>query len=81
MFYTNGGVPNHLDLFGGFYIDLDDDTLTRGQAASLLRLMLPYSTPPVLSLVMAMCVIMLLSNKDLYSKIMRYFYCYLILWY
>lgn len=73
MFYTNGGVPNHLDLFGGFYIDLDDDTLTRGQAASLLRLMLPYSTPPVLSLVMAMCVIMLLSNKDLYSKIMRYF--------
>ena len=73
MFYTNGGVPNHLDLFGGFYIDLDDDTLTRGQAASLLRLMLPYSTPPILSLVMAMCVIMLLSNKDLYSKIMRYF--------
>jgi hypothetical protein len=35
--------------------------------------MLPYATPPVLSVAMAMCVILLITNKNLYNSISRYF--------
>ena len=72
MFYYKGGIPNHVSLVGGMYIDLDTDTLSRAQAASQVRLTLPYATPPVLSIVMGMCIIILLFDKKLFSKIIRY---------
>lgn len=71
MFYNIGGLPSCIDLPGGLFILLDDEALLRGQAASQLRLMLPYATPPVLSLVMGMCITILLFNKSLYGKNVR----------
>lgn len=71
MFYQRGGLPNTVNLFAGLTIHLDNDTLLRGQASSQIRLMLPYSTPPVLSVAMAMCIIILLTNKSLFKSGIR----------
>ena len=71
MFYFRGGMPNHIDLFAGMSIYLDDDSLLRGQASSQIRLMLPYATPPVLSVAMAICIIILFTNKSLYKPGIR----------
>lgn len=70
-FYFRGGLPNKINLFAGLFIQLDNDSLRRGQASSQIRLMLPYSTPPVLSVAMAMCIMILLANKTLYKPITR----------
>lgn len=71
MFYVRGGVPQHISLLGGLYINLDADFIKRAQASAQIRLTLPYSTPPVLSIVMSMCVIILLVDKQLFSKLVR----------
>lgn len=68
MFYFKGGIPEYISLFGGMYIELDPGTLQRAQAASQVRLTLPYATPPVLSIVMAMCIALLLFNPKLYKS-------------
>lgn len=70
-FYLQGGLPNKINLFAGMSIYLDDDSLLRGQASSQIRLMLPYSTPPVLSVAMAICIMILLTNKSLYKTEIR----------
>lgn len=67
-FYFMGGIPNHISLIGGLYIDLEKEFFARGQAAGQIRLALPYSTPPVLSVVMAVCIVILLYDKEIYSK-------------
>ncbi len=72
MFYFKGGLPNHISLFAGLYIDLDKDTILRAQAASQIRLTLPYATPPVLSIVTAMCIVMLLVDKKMFTKKIRW---------
>lgn len=71
MFYLRGGLPNQINLFAGMTIYLDNDSLLRGQASSQIRLMLPYSTPPVLSVAMAICIMILLTNKSLYKTGVR----------
>ena len=71
MYYFKGGMPEEIKLFAGMSITLDPDTLLRGQASHQVRLMLPYSTPPVLSVAMAMCIILLLTNKHLFKKRIR----------
>lgn len=68
MFYVCGGLPNKINIIGGLSITLDSDTLLRGQASSQIRLMLPYSTPPVLSVALAICVMILITNKNLYGN-------------
>lgn len=74
MFYFGGGLPLEISL-GIFEIQLSEDFLRRAQAASQLRMTLPYATPPVLSVVMAMCILILLFNKNIFDKIKR---CFLI---
>lgn len=73
MHYFGGGIPEHINLFAGLYIDLEKDALLRSQAAGQVRLTLPYATPPVLSVVMGMCIIILLFDKNIFSKGKRYF--------
>lgn len=68
IFYTMGNMPEEILLPGGLSITLDDDTLSRGTAAGQIRLMLPYATPPVLSIVMVMCFTILLFSKNLFNK-------------
>lgn len=68
MFYFEGGIPSHISLLGGLYINLEDDFFSRGQAAGQVRLSLPYSTPPILSVVMAICIVLLLYDKKIFSK-------------
>ena len=68
MYYFKGGLPSHISLFAGMYIDLDADAMARSQAASQIRLVLPYATPPVLSVVMAMSIMLLVGDKGLYDK-------------
>ncbi len=72
MFYFKGGIPNRISLFAGLHINLDTDTLIRAQAANQIRLTLPYATPPVLSIVMAMCIVMLFVDKKLFKPIIRW---------
>lgn len=67
-FYFGGGIPNKINLGAGFFIDLGEEYLLRAQAAGQIRLSLPFPTPPVLSVVMAMVIIILIFNKDLYRK-------------
>jgi len=68
MFYFRGGLPEVINLPLGMYIQLDEKTLIRGQVSQHVRLMLPYDTPPVLSVVMAMCIVMLIYCGSVYSK-------------
>lgn len=72
-FYFDNGIPEYIRLWGGLYIELEEEFFLRGQISGQLRLSLPYATPPVLSIVMAMCIIILLLNKKLYSKKKRVF--------
>lgn len=67
-FYFGGGIPSRISLGAGFFIDLGNDFLLRAQAAGQIRLSLPFATPPVLSVVMAMMIIILLYNKELYKR-------------
>ena len=71
-FYFGGGIPNHISLFGGLYIELEEDFFIRGQASGQIRLALPYSTPPVLSVVMAVCIVILLFDQEMFSKIQKW---------
>lgn len=70
-FYFGGGIPNHVSLILGMYIELDADILLRTQASSQVRLTLPYSTPPVLSVVMAMCIVILIFDTKIYTQRIR----------
>lgn len=72
-FYFVGGFPSRISLGAGFYIDLGNDFLQRSQAAGQLRVSLPFATPPVLSIVMVMVIIILIYNKDLYCRRKRMF--------
>lgn len=72
MYYFRGGLPKVINLFAGLSISLDDDLIRRAQAASQVRLTLPYATPPVLSVVMAVCVVLLICNDELFEKKIRY---------
>lgn len=70
-FYFGGGIPEQINLGAGFFIDLGEDYLLRAQAAGQIRLSMPFATPPVLSVVMAVVIIILIFNKDLYKKMER----------
>lgn len=72
MYYFQGGLPKKINLLGGMSVTLDDDFIQRAQAASQVRLSLPYATPPVLSIVMAVCLVILITNAQLFSKKVRY---------
>lgn len=72
MFYFRGGLPSNISLFGGMYIALDADTIRRAQVSSQLRLTLPYATPPILSIAVAMCIVLLLYNNKIFKGIKRY---------
>lgn len=71
-FYFGGGIPNKITLLRLFSIELEKEFFSRGQAAGQIRLALPYSTPPILSVVMAVCIIILLFDKELYPKIAKW---------
>lgn len=71
VFYAIGSYPEEIPLFGGAYIPLGEDELARGTAAGEVRLMLPYSTPPILSIVMAMCITLLLFSKDIFKPYVK----------
>lgn len=73
IFYSIGAMPEKLPLFWGLYVNLDADTIARGTAAGELRLMLPYATPPVLSIVMATCLTVLLFSKRWFMGIEKWF--------
>lgn len=73
LFYNMSLIPEKIPLFGGMYIALDEETIMRGTAAGEVRLMLPYATPPVLSIVMAVCITILLFSKDLVGRLERLF--------
>ena len=72
MFYFRGGLPNIVKLPLGMIIQLDNDFLLRSQASHQIRLSLPYATPPVLSLVLALCIIILLFSDNIYNKKIKY---------
>lgn len=72
IFYTIGTMPDEIPLPGGMSISLGEDDMARGMAAGEVRLMLPYATPPVLSIVMAMCITLLFFNKQLFSGKVRW---------
>ena len=72
MFYYGGGVPLKINLLAGMYIQLDQEYLLRMIAGARIRLALPYATPPVLSVVMAMSILILLLNKKIFSKVIRW---------
>ena len=71
MFYYFGGLPEEISFPAGMSIELEKEALLRGQAGGQLRLMLPYSTSPMLSVVMSMCVVILFSNRELFSSPIR----------
>lgn len=71
LFYKIGMMPEEIPLGGGFTVELGEEALDRGTAAGEMRLMLPYSTPPVLSIVMGMCIMLLLFSKDLFNKYVK----------
>lgn len=72
LYYVMGGIPEKIPLPYGLGISMDEDMLWRMAVAAQLRLALPYSTPPVLSVVMAMVVVLLMFCENLISKFERY---------
>lgn len=70
-FYQLGFFPETINLPGGFYVEFDSDAQTRSMFGQELRLTLPYATPPVLSVAMAMSLVMLYYVKDLFKKNIR----------
>lgn len=72
LFYFKGGIPNKLNFFGVLSATVDADAVARMQISGRLRLMLPYATPSVLSVVMGICILLLLYNKNLYKPFIRY---------
>lgn len=70
-FYVKGGIPNKINLGFGCFIELEQDLLIRAQASGHIRLTLPYATPPVLSVVMSLCIIVLLFDSKLFCKVVR----------
>ncbi|WP_251495993.1 hypothetical protein [Otoolea muris] len=71
MFYYRGGLPERIRLFLGMYITLDSDFIRRAQASGHVRLALPFATPPVLSVVMGICLVLLLMNRNLFRQEIR----------
>ena len=65
--YYRGGIPKVIRI-AIFTIQLDEDFLSRASISGQVRLALPYATPPVLSVAMAMCIALLIFNKKLYRK-------------
>jgi len=72
VFNAIGMMPDEIPLPGGMSISLGAEDLDRGTAAGEVRLMLPYATPPVLSIVMAMSLTLLLFNDELFKKSIRW---------
>lgn len=72
LFYVKGGIPSKLNFFGVLSATVDSDAVARMQISGRLRLMLPYATPSVLSVVMGICILLLLYNKNLYKPLPRY---------
>lgn len=73
MFYFKNGIPDRIEIFKIMYIELDEAILRRAQVSNQIRLTLPYATPPVLSVVMAMCITILIFNKFLFGRKKRIF--------
>jgi len=71
-FSAVGFMPEVIPLPGGMSITLEEEELARGTAAGEVRLMLPYATPPVLSIVMAMTLTILLFSKGLFKNSIRW---------
>ena len=73
VFYNLGFFMERIDLIGGMYFEFDEEAMDRSLAGtSNIRLSLPYPTPPVLSVAMAMTIIMLYYVKNLFKPIIRY---------
>jgi len=67
-----GGVPEIIPLPFDMSITPGDEALDRATAAGEIRLYLPYATPPVLSIVMAMSITLLLFCKNLFNKYLKW---------
>lgn len=72
-FYQIGAIPETIHLPGGFYISMDEEASIRGRSGSAIRAMLPYATPPVLSVIMAMSIVLLYYGKNLFRTKIRIF--------
>lgn len=70
-FYIKGGIANRINLGLGCFIALEKEVLIRAQASGHVRLTLPYATPPVLSVVMSLCIIILIFDAKLFCKVTR----------
>lgn len=75
FFYNVSVFPEKIPLGGGMYISMTEEALDRGVAAGNLRLMLPYATPPVLSIVMTMCLTLLIFSKGLFADNVKTVLC------
>ncbi len=72
IYYTVGGSPDVIPLPFGMSITPSEDALDRGTAAGEIRLYLPYATPPILSIVMSMCITLLLFCKGLFKTYQKW---------
>lgn len=72
LFYFKGGIPSKLYFGGLLSVTIDSDAIARMQISGRLRLMFPYATPSVLSVVMGICILLLIYNKNLYKSFFRY---------
>lgn len=72
LFYFAGGMPEKINILNVFTVSLEEDAIARMQISGHVRLMLPYATPSVLSVVMGCCILMLLYNKELYKPFFRF---------
>ena len=72
MFYYGGGLQEQFNLLGIFNITLDKEFLLRGQISGMIRLSLPYATPPQLSIVMSIIISILIGDNKIFQKKYRY---------
>lgn len=72
MYYLGGGIPQNISFLKIFNIVLSEEFLRRGAISNQIRLSLPYATPPHLSIVMAIALCILIFNKSIYEKRIRY---------
>lgn len=70
-YYYLGAFPDHIDLPAGMSIVFDEEAQQRSFFGQDLRLSFPYSTPPVLSVAMAMSLVIMYYDKKIFAKGLR----------
>lgn len=70
QFYRNSRRVSDINI-GFISWNLSEGFETFGQASGQIRLFAPYNTGPILSVVMAMCILILLFNTRIYSLKIR----------